>query len=141
MATASASEAPRERGHVGWGTGPGADVSDATELDALLDQADTEARTAGRRVLAVVALGQGRDLRIGLGADETLLGVDDHSGYQTWWSCGELYQDDQDVAFSLDGQPTYYPRWMLVPAALAREAAREVFRTGLLPTSVRWDQP
>ncbi len=130
------------RGYVEWGEGPQrAQIETTDELDALLDRVEATVRDQQRSVLAVIFLDEVTFLTVGLGADESFVGVDDQNTGQTWWSRGDRYQDDDDVEFYLGNQGSYYPCWVLIPASTAREVVREMFATGRRPDSIRWDEP
>ncbi len=128
------------RGHVEWGDGPRtAEVFSPAGLDVLLDRIDAEARTSHEQVLAVVYVAPEVFFSVGLGVDETFVGFDDQTVWEGYLSRGDLYEDEQEIEFWFGNQPSFCPRWALVPVKTARAVMRDGFATGRRPDSIRWE--
>jgi Immunity protein Imm1 len=134
---------PRQA-RVGFGNGdPDQIVTTPAELDAALDQLDSEARRDGQRY-AFISLDDetGLDmLSIGVGADLVPLSHTDErpDGTKPW-----DVQSRGDRTASGSSEWGYMNTWnevpnrLLVPADSAREAARRWFQTGQRPDNITW---
>ena len=117
-------------------------VASVDELDALLDGLHERFASEGRQVLVLVEReGRPGSLGVGLGGAMSMLSWLDLDHGEDVVSLGGGQADGGGyVAFEYAGQASEYPRSVLVPLPVAREAVRRFAATGQRPGSVRWQQ-
>ncbi|MEJ3748261.1 Imm1 family immunity protein [Actinomycetes bacterium KLBMP 9797] len=125
--------------------GNGYDLPIGSEGDLIrgLAEVDKLARDEGRPRVVVLAsdidAGDAPYLSIGVGSDDSVLVYEAGDGEGGGYSKGPRTGDRTPVTFAYGTAPTEYLAWMLIPKAVAFEAARQFHRTGAQPTNVEWD--
>ena len=117
-------------------------VQAVEELDALLDKLDKEFAAEGKQVLVLVGREGGTAvLGIGMGGSAAMLWWYDEERGEDLLSRGDLTSESEPfVKFGYLGDLSGYPRWSLIPVAVARDAVRMFAATGELPGNVTWTE-
>jgi immunity protein Imm1 of predicted polymorphic toxin system len=122
-----------------WNAGPGADVTDAAQLERVLDALLSGPAAAG----PLIAHLAGEAGALGLGLDPAggglLLFAPADRSRPALHSVGHASHGDDDLVFSVGGQRYEFSARCRVPAQTVRAAAGEYLATGELPLGVTWE--
>jgi hypothetical protein len=116
-------------------------VSSLTEIDDALDEIEQHAEKT-EPPIADLSNPEGDTLSIGLGRSQSMLSWISRSLDPPYFaSKGQGSTGEADyVVFYAGGQWSEFPSSNLISKESAREAVREFFVTGRLPTNVEWEE-
>ncbi len=117
-------------------------VSNAAELDTLLDRIDVLRREEFRPGMAEVVSPNGNILGVGLGRSESVLHWIPAGGELGDDLTGVGAEDSPEKWFTVEAPETepnvQFPYSASIPMADARTAVKQFFETGALPDGIRW---
>lgn len=115
-------------------------VDSESALDAILDEASTEARDAGKLNIVLLTAPNRDWLAIVVGGEETVVGYNYGHGNPPYYASAGDSQADDPVLTAYVGleHHTEFPRRWVVSFAAGKQAAREFLVTGKRPESIRW---
>lgn len=114
-------------------------VSQAAELETILDEVQQQARNINEPLLVNIAL-EACFLGIGVCVDgeKYVVTFDDTEAGMSLVSVGPGGSPSNEIYFFYGNQYSFYSESALIPASLARAAAVEFLRTAQLPNSIEW---
>jgi hypothetical protein len=121
---------------------PERQVSDVNELDAVLDEASAEARTAGKLNVVILSAPNRDWLSLVLGGEETVVSFNYGHGNPPYFASVGAAETDEPALTAFVGlqHHTEFPRRWVVSTAAGRQAAREFLSTGQRPSSLAWEE-
>jgi Immunity protein Imm1 len=117
-------------------------VNSEAVLDATLDEASAEARTAGKLNIILLTAPNRDWLSIVVGGEDTVVGYNcGHGDTPYYVSAGQVQTDDPIMtAYVGLKHHTEFPRQWVVAIDAGRQAAREFLATGKRPDSIEWTE-
>lgn len=123
-----------------WSENRKAEVNTGRELDELLDDLHMNAASGNPLVVEIESEESGESISIGLGRSLTVLNSVPASHDPPYHISVGGKRGTDTLVFDYMGEPTEYLIRNCVPIEDGRQAVREYLESGLLPSSVQWEE-
>lgn len=121
-----------------WDENGAAIIDSKAELDRHLDE--LAERATARPFMAELISPEGDSLAVGLGREQSVMSWVSASQDPPYFASKGDPHAEGTVVFHYRGDWSEFPCWSAVPLSAARQAIRDFFTTGKLPSSVAWEE-
>jgi Immunity protein Imm1 len=121
---------------------PAISAGTESEVDAILASAAEEARAVGRLNLITMVAENGNSLSLVVGGKESVLGFTASSRKPPYYGSKGIEMAEEPVLTAYLGLKHHseFPRYRVIPFAMAIAAAHDFLATGLLPKGISWTE-